>query len=231
MDDLSAPYEALVSAEPLFGSLVETYGTVDPFIWHDGGRTGGSKFAAMVLHMTAQQISIKVAFTIFDRIAALAGGVPTADRVIKLDVDQLRSTGLSTGKSRYIHALAQSQIAGEVDLEGMDSLSDEEAITQLVTLPGIGVWTAEMFLIHQLHRADVLPAGDIGIRRGIQKLWVLTAPPDIPDTVRRAQAWSPYRTFASALLWRSLAAVNEISDPKERAVAAEIAANAERKPS
>jgi DNA-3-methyladenine glycosylase II len=74
-----------------------------------------------------------------------------------------------------------------------------------VAQPGIGEWTAEMFLIFQLHRADVLPAADVGIRRGIQKTWELDGPPSVQETLRRGEPWRPYRTFAAALLWRSLA--------------------------
>jgi 3-methyladenine DNA glycosylase/8-oxoguanine DNA glycosylase len=203
--------------------VIRAYGIVDPFLWHDGGRTGESKFAAMVLHIAGQQISTRVAFTIFDRIAALVGGIPTATGVAALDFDDLRAVGLSNAKTRYIQTLAQSQASGLIDLEHMDALDDDAAIAQLIAQPGIGIWSAEMFLIHQLHRPDILPSGDVGIRRGIQKLWMLESPPTINETISRAAAWSPYRTYASALLWRSLAPADQPSDQKEREVAREIA--------
>jgi DNA-3-methyladenine glycosylase II len=219
---LALPYRHLVHVEPLFESVLDTYGEVDPFVWHDGGRTGSSNFAAMVLHIAGQQISMRVAFAVFDRIAALTGGVPEPRVVASLDFDELRGAGLSNAKTRYIQALAQTQAMGLIDLETMDNLTDAEAMAHLVAQPGIGVWSAEMFLIHQLHRPDVLPAGDIGIRRGIQKMWSLPEAPAIRDTITRGEAWSPYRSYAAALLWRSLAPVDELSDPKEREVAREM---------
>jgi DNA-3-methyladenine glycosylase II len=218
---LELSYSELVRAEPIFATVIRTYGTVDPFLWHDGGRTGDSNYAAMVLHIAGQQISTRVAFTVFDRIATLSGGVPSAAKVAALDFAELRATGLSNAKTRYIQTLAQSQASGIIDLEHMDQLSDDDAVAQLIAQPGIGIWSAEMFLIHQLHRPDVLPSGDIGIRRGIQKLWALESAPTIKETIARAAAWSPYRTYASALLWRSLAPVDTLSDQKEREVARE----------
>src|ERR1700743_2535753 len=218
---LDLPYTQLVRAEPLFGTVVQTYGILDPFLWHDGGRTGDSKFAAMVLHIAGQQISTRVAFTIFDRIAALSGGIPSAAGIAALDFDELRAVGLSHAKTRYIQSLARSQESGVIDLEHLDDLDDDAVIAELIAQPGIGIWSAEMFLIHQLRRPDVLPSGDIGIRRGIQKLWSLDSPPTIKETISRAAACSPYRTYASALLWRSLAPVGQPADLKEREVARE----------
>jgi DNA-3-methyladenine glycosylase II len=218
---LERPYAGLATTEPAFAALIATYGTVDPFVWHDGGRTGDSKFAAMVLHIAGQQISTRVAFAVFDRIAILTGGIPSPTAIAALDFAELRATGLSNAKTRYIQTLAQSQAAGVIDLEHMDDLDDDAAIAQLVAQPGIGVWSAEMFLIHQLHRPDVLPSGDIGIRRGVQKLWALDSAPTIKETAARATAWSPYRSYASALLWRSLAPAGQPSDQKEREVARE----------
>jgi len=213
---IDSAYRGLVTAEPRFQELLDAYGAVDPFTWHDGGRTGDSKFAAMALHIAGQQISTRVAFTVFDRIAALVGGTPTAERVDAVDFEALRATGLSNAKTRYIQTLARTQVTGGIDLEHMEDLDDAAVLARLTAQPGIGVWSAEMFMIHQLHRPDVLPAGDIGIRRGVQRLWALDEAPTIRDTVARAEAWSPYRTYAAALLWASLAPVGEISDAKER---------------
>jgi DNA-3-methyladenine glycosylase II len=216
---LTPPFRELTDLEPAFGPVVAQYGEVNPFLWHDGGRTGDSKFAAMALHIVGQQISMRVAFTVFDRITALTGGIPEPQRIAALPFDLLRATGLSNAKTRYIQELAEAQASGVIDLEHLNEVDDEEAIAQLVARPGIGIWSAEMFLIHQLHRPDVLPAGDIGIRRGIQKLWVLESAPTIPETASRGAAWSPYRSYAAALLWRSLSPVGELSDQKEREVA------------
>ncbi|MFC6161707.1 DNA-3-methyladenine glycosylase family protein [Kribbella jiaozuonensis] len=220
-----AAYQALTELEPAFRVLLDRYGEVDPFVWHDGGRTGTSNFAAMALHITGQQISTRVAFTVFDRISTLVGGTPTPQRIAAVEFDRLRATGLSNAKTRYIQSLARAQLDGAIDLENMDDLDDAAAVEQLIAQPGIGRWSAEMFLIHQLHRADVLPAGDVGIRWGIQQLWQLDQPPTIPDTVDRGRAWSPYRSYAAALLWRSLAPTDQLADPKERELARQEADN------
>jgi DNA-3-methyladenine glycosylase II len=204
-DGLSgAAYTHLRGVEPRFGEVIDRLGHVDPFEWSIAGRTGDN-FSAMALHITSQQIATKVAFAIYDRVAALAGGTVTAEAIAALGVEQLRAAGMSTSKARYIHSLAEAQLEGRIDLGGMDGLDDADATALLVAQPGIGEWTAEMFLIFQLHRADVLPAADVGIRRGIQKTWELDGPPSVQETLRRGEPWRPYRTFAAALLWRSLA--------------------------
>jgi DNA-3-methyladenine glycosylase II len=227
---LTASYRELVGLEPAFETVLDQYGEVDPYAWHDGGRTGNSKFAAMILHIAGQQISTRVAFTVFDRIATLAGGIPDPAEVAAIDFDRLRATGLSNAKTRYIQSLAQAQVSGAIDLEHLDHLDDDAAIAQLVAQPGIGIWSAEMFLIHQLHRPDVLPSGDIGIRKGVQRLWGLDSTPTIRETIARAAVWSPFRTYAAALLWRSLAPIDAISDQKEREVARENNAKERTRP-
>ncbi|MGV9249377.1 DNA-3-methyladenine glycosylase family protein [Streptomyces sp. NPDC003710] len=111
---------------------------------------------------------------------------------------------MSRAKATYLHDLARRQAQGIIDLEHMDDTDDATALAELTALPGVGPWTAHMFLIHQLHRPDILPCGDIGIRRAIQHAQQLTDLPAINDTHRRALHWAPYRTYAAALLWASL---------------------------
>jgi DNA-3-methyladenine glycosylase II len=198
------PYRVLADLDPVFARLVGEYGRPDPFEWIDGGRTGSSRFAAMVLHIVGQQISTVVAFIVYDRIAVATGGIPTPDTILRLGPDRLRECGLSRAKSAYIVDLAQKQADGLVDIENMTTLDDSEAVAALTAVRGIGLWSAEMFLIHQLHRPDVLPAGDVGIRRAIRDAWRLPAQPTQDEARQRALPWAPYRTYASALLWRSL---------------------------
>lgn len=111
----------------------------------------------------------------------------------------LRSAGLSAAKIRYITVLAQHVNDGKLDLETLQYLSDKEIITILVALPGIGQWTAEMFLIFGLHRPDVLPIGDVGLQRAIRLLFGDDA--RIEDV---GQRWRPFCSVASWYLWRSL---------------------------
>jgi DNA-3-methyladenine glycosylase II len=211
-------YRELAAADPVLAGLVTAYGHPDPFAWHDGGRTGDSRFAALTLHIIGQQISAAVAFTVFDRLAAAAGGVPRPETVRDLDADRLRGIGLSRAKARYVRALAEAQASGAIDVEHLDDLGDDAVIAALTAVPGIGPWTAQTFLIHQMRRPDVLPAGDAGIRRAIRTAWALDRDPAITEVRERAEPWAPWRTYAAALLWTSLAPPGGISDPKARAL-------------
>jgi DNA-3-methyladenine glycosylase II len=202
--DFEQQYRSLAEVDAVLARLVATYGRPDPFEWHDGGRSGSSNFAAMVLHITGQQISTKAAFAIFDRIAAAAGGTPTPDGILALSAERLRGLGLSWAKAAYLRDLAQRQASGLIDLEDMTGLDDDEAIAALTAVRGIGLWSAETFLINQLHRTDVLPAGDAGIRRAVRDAWELEAMPSVGEVRERASAWAPHRSYAAALLWRSL---------------------------
>lgn len=158
----------------------------------------------MALHIVGQQISIAAALTIFARVTAAAGGAVTPDSLLALADDDLRACGLSRAKAAYLHDLARRQADGHIDLEHMDDVDDATALVDLTAVHGVGLWSAQMFLIHQLERPDILPAGDVGIRRAIQNAWQLTDVPSIEETRRRATSWAPYRTYAAALLWASL---------------------------
>ncbi|MYS23121.1 DNA-3-methyladenine glycosylase II [Streptomyces sp. DvalAA-14] len=198
------PYRVLARRDPVLKRLMHEHGRPDPFVHHDGGRTGDDYFAALVLDISGQQLSIAAAFAVYDRIAAATGGRPHPAGVIALGPDGLRACGLSRAKAAYVTGLAERQLSGAIDLRGLDRLSDEEAMAALRALPGIGRWTAETFLLHGLRRPDVLPADDIGIRRAVRREWALDAAPGAEEVRRRGLAWSPYRSYAAALLWRSL---------------------------
>jgi DNA-3-methyladenine glycosylase II len=200
---MKTPYRELASREPVLATLIEQYGEVDPFGWSDV-RMESSNFAAMVLHIVGQQISTKVAFVLFDRVAAAAGGKVTPDAILALGAERLREAGMSRAKASYLLDLAQRQADGVIDLENMTGLDDAEAITALTAVRGIGLWSAQMFLLAQLRRSDILPAGDMGIRRAVERAWELPALPSIKAVEAMGAAWAPYRTYAAALLWRSL---------------------------
>jgi DNA-3-methyladenine glycosylase II len=206
-------YQRLAETEPVLAGLIRTYGKPDPFLWADGGRTGTSHFAAMALHIIGQQISTTVAFTIYDRIAATTGSVLDPRGVLALGADRLRACGLSRAKADYLLGLAQAQTDGTIDIEHLSGLDDTEATAALTAMRGIGLWSAQMFLVHQLQRPDVLPAGDVGIRRGIRLAWELPETPSVEEARITALPWSPYRTYAAALLWRSLRPADPIPAP------------------
>jgi DNA-3-methyladenine glycosylase II len=212
-------YQFLTAGEPVFARLTLDYGHPDPFEWFDGGRTGGSMFAAMVLHVTGQRISAAAAFTVFDRVAGVAGGIPQAAALMSLGREGLRALGLPGAKADCLLALSRQQADGTVDLEDMQALGDGEVIAALTAIPGIGLWSAQAFLLRQLRRPDVLPADDTGIRRAVAGAWALASVPTPGQVEGRAAAWAPYRSYASALLWKSLRPPDELSDPKARALA------------
>jgi DNA-3-methyladenine glycosylase II len=215
---VTSPYRDLAGREPVFARLITGYGCPDPFEWHDGGRTGSSQFAAMLLHIVGQQISAVAAFAIYDRISAATGGVPTPAGILGLGQDRLRACGLSQARTGYALALAEAQTTGMIDIEGLDTLGDADAIAALTAVRGIGTWSAQTFLIHNLHRPDVLPGGDLGIRRAVQTQWHLDTLPSPREVSSRASAWVPWRSYAAAMLWRSLRPPGEASDPKQRAL-------------
>jgi 3-methyladenine DNA glycosylase/8-oxoguanine DNA glycosylase len=217
-------YLVLGRDEPVFARLIAAYGHPSPFDWHDGGRTGTSQFAAMTLHIVGQQISAAVAFRIYDRIAAACGGIPTAAAIVTVGAEQLRGAGLSGTKTSYVLALAEAQAAGDIDIEAMTDRDDAEVIAALTAIRGIGLWSAQTFLIHNLARPDVLPAGDLGIRRAVAAQWRMADLPTSSAVSVRAMEWAPYRSYAAALLWRSLAPADEESDPKARALQAQSTA-------
>jgi DNA-3-methyladenine glycosylase II len=218
--DFDRAYDALAHREPVLAGVIEVYGRPLPFEWHDGGRTGSSNFAALLLHITGQRISAVAAFTIFDRIAkAAGGGIPTAERISALGSDQLRACGLSTAKAGYALNLAEAQTSGTVDIEHLGEVDDATVIAALTSIRGMGLWSAQTFLVHNLRRPDVLPIGDLGVRRGMRALWQLASLPSLSETRQRGMAWAPWRSYAAALLWRSLRPPGEPADPKERALA------------
>jgi len=205
-DDLAATYEKLGRLDPVFQLLVEEHGTPDPFHFPDGGRTTDSNFAGMVMHILSQQIATRVALVLYDRLVEATGGTLTPEAVLALDVDQLKALGTSHSKATYVRALAEAVVSGELDIERMDAIGDDDAEAALTRIKGIGPWSADMFLIHQLHRGDILPAGDLGIRAAVRNLDSLPEVPTIEAVRARGEAWKPYRTYAAALLWRSLPA-------------------------
>jgi DNA-3-methyladenine glycosylase II len=116
---------------------------------------------------------------------------------------RLRAAGLSAAESRALHELATGIAGGSIELVALRGADDGEAIEFLCSLRGVGPWAAQMFLIHQLQRPDVLPAGDVGIRSAVQRAFGLAERPGEQAIVARGAAWAPHRSYAAALLWAS----------------------------
>lgn len=124
--------------------------------------------------------------------------------VVKTPKRILRKSGLSNMKADYIKDLSKRIVSEKIDLESLSKLSDEEIISKLVEVRGIGRWTAEMFLIFSLGRLDVLPIGDLGLQKGIQKLYEFEKLPSRKQIEEVASKWRPYRTIATWYVWKSL---------------------------
>jgi len=145
-----------------------------------------------------------VANVIFGRLLEAAGGKLTPANILKLRPARMRAQGLSAQKTAYIRDLARHTRDGHVVFEELDALADEEVIERLTRVKGIGVWTAHMFLIFALRRANVLPTGDLGIRSAIRKAYGLSELPKPAEIETLAEPWRPYCSVASWYLWRSL---------------------------
>src|SRR5579875_2870524 len=115
-------YAVLAERDPVLAGVIDVYGTPAPFAWHDGGRTGSSKFAAMLLHVVGQRISAAAAFTIYDRISAAVAGVPSAPAIASLGPGRLRDCGLSRARAGYAVALAEAQLSGVLDIEHLGTV-------------------------------------------------------------------------------------------------------------
>jgi DNA-3-methyladenine glycosylase II len=200
------PVEYLRAADPVLRGVIDDVGPGglgDP----RAGRPT-DHYGALVRSIVGQQLSTKAARAIYGRLTARFGGrTPSPQEVLADDPDALRlAAGLSHAKVRYLRSLAEHVLAGELELELLDDLPDEEVIAELVAVKGIGTWSAHMFLMFHLGRSDVLAVGDLGIRRAMMIRYELPELPDPATMERLAEPWRPYRSLACRYLWRSLEA-------------------------
>ena len=166
-------------------------------------------FGSLCRSITFQQLAGRAAATIFGRFVAAAtgGGEPidlTPENVLALTDEQMRAAGLSAAKTRSIRALAERTASGELPLHDVEHVDDEELIERLSAVPGIGRWTAEMFLIFQLGRLDVWPTGDLGVRKGYATAWSLPDMPTPKELAAHGDAFRPYRSVAAWYCWRAV---------------------------
>jgi DNA-3-methyladenine glycosylase II len=165
-------------------------------------------YQELVESIISQQLSVKAASAILKRFVVLCGndGFPTPQNILKKDIEQLRSVGLSRQKAGYIQDLAIKVIDGTVRFDHLDNMTNKDVIEELTEIKGVGIWTVHMFLMFCMGRLDVLPVGDLGIKNGIQKLYGLDHQPT-PDEVTLLAAenhWHPYESVASWYVWQSL---------------------------
>jgi 3-methyladenine DNA glycosylase/8-oxoguanine DNA glycosylase len=160
-------------------------------------------FVALCQAIFTQQVATPVAVILFDRFRDLfPGRRPTPRGVLRASEEELRGVGLSRQKLSYLRDLAERFATNALPTRRWARMSDEQVIESLVQVRGIGRWTAEMFLIFVLNRPDVLPADDLGLRKGVQTLYGLQDTPSAADVLLRGERWRPYRTVATWYIWR-----------------------------
>jgi DNA-3-methyladenine glycosylase II len=194
----------LRAGDPVLAGLIDAAGPLpDP---RDGRPDREDHYGALVRAIVGQQLSVSAARAIYGRLTArFEGRPPTPQEILDDEPEELRAAaGLSRAKVSYLRSLAEHVISGELELERLHELSDDEVIAELTAVKGIGEWSAHMFLMFHLERPDVLPVGDLGIRRAIERAYDLDALPEPAAIERIARPWRPYRTLACRYLWRSL---------------------------
>ena len=194
----------LSRADPVMARLIDAYGGPLPEERDTRGRPD-ELYGALLRSIAGQQLSVKAAAAIWGRFVARYGAVPTPEQVLTDDPEALRAAaGFSRAKVVSLRSLAEHVLRGELELDRLAELPDEEVERELVAVKGIGPWTAHMFLMFTLHRPDVLPVGDQGVRNAVLRAYGLEAPPDPAALTALAEPWRPHRTRACLYLWRSL---------------------------
>jgi len=197
------PLEQLRGSDPVMRRLVDEHGSLD----EEERRRGRplEPYGALVRSIVGQQLSTKAARSIYERLTALFDGrTPTPPELLAADPEDVRSVGLSRPKVAYLRSLAEHVESGELELARLSELPDEEVTEQLTAVKGLGQWTADMFLIFHLGRPDVLPVGDLGVRRAVERVYGLPDLPDAAQLTEIGEPWRPHRSLASLYLWRSL---------------------------
>jgi len=170
-------------------------------------RTRGNAFQTLARAIVGQQISVKAAQSIWGRFAACAGDLTPAG-VVVLDARAMRACGLSAGKVAYIKDLASHFHGGAIRPRRWPRMSDEAIVEDLVRVKGIGRWSAEMFLLFYLMRPNILPVGDLGLQRAMERAYNAGKPLTKDDMREIAAPWSPWASVATWYMWRSLDEVN-----------------------
>ncbi len=181
--------------------LIEPTEPIDLKAWRSA-RPVGDAFSVLVFSIIGQQISGFAARAIAGRLQERFGGrMPSPAQLLAMNPAALKSVGLSRMKIEYLQSLAEHIISGELDIDNLNKLSDDEVRTQITACKGLGRWTADMFLLINLERPDILPIGDLGIRSAVQRLYRLDHLPSSRDVDAIGEKWRPHRSLASFYLW------------------------------
>ncbi len=182
--------------------VIDAVGPLELHRWTS--RRPKDAYGSLLRSIVGQQLSVSAASAIFARVVEANGGrSPAPQELLRIRRDRLRRAGLSTAKVEYVRDLAHHVLRGELDLPRLWRLDDEEVREAITAVKGLGRWTADMFLIFHLRRPDVLPVGDLGLRRAVERTYRVDLP-TVAQLEALAEPWRPYRTTASLYLWESL---------------------------
>jgi|LFRM01.1.fsa_nt_gb 3-methyladenine DNA glycosylase/8-oxoguanine DNA glycosylase len=184
--------EHLKKRDPILGAEIDKIGMIKREVEPD-------IFTSLISSIISQQISTKAAITVKERLVQLIGSI-TPENIERVELESIQQCGMSLRKAGYIKGIAKSAVTKTIDFGNLHKLSDEEIIEELVKLKGVGVWTAEMMLIHSLQRPNIVSFKDLGIRRGIMKLYNIEDLSEI-EFQKYRETYSPYCTVASLYLW------------------------------
>jgi DNA-3-methyladenine glycosylase II len=192
-NQLKTSLDALASSEPSFARAVKAAGYPEP-------RSREPGYATLLRTIVGQQVSVAAAASVWNKLEALIGGGCAPDRLIAQDFDALRACGLSRQKQGYARSLAELVITGALPLDALP-VDDEEAITYLTRVKGIGRWSAEIYLLFAEGRGDIWPAGDLAVQEAVGRLLGLDARPSEKETRALAEKWRPHRGAAAIFTW------------------------------
>jgi DNA-3-methyladenine glycosylase II len=197
-------HSELAASDPVMARLVDRFGELSMETRRK--RTPAvDAYGTLLRSVVGQQVSVKAAAAIHGRVLALFGGeTPAPALLLEADPQALRDAGLSWRKVEYVRDLAAHVVSGELELDRLGELSDEEVIAAITAVRGLGLWSAQVFCMFFLERPDILPAGDLGIRRAVENEYGLDAIPPPKEVERIGERWSPHRTLASIYLWETL---------------------------
>ena len=191
--DIARGAEFLVEREPCFANVIAVHGLPSP-------RRVENNLQNLLKIVTEQLISLKAADAIWQRIETCLHPFEPGE-ILKLNLDDLRNLGLTRAKARSFHAISEAIQGGVLNFESLHWVPDQGVLDKLMALPGIGPWTADIYLLSALGRADACPAGDLALQVAAQDLFAMKDRPTPKDFLARAENWKPWRSVAARLLW------------------------------
>lgn len=198
LDERSHEIQYLCNKDERLAKVIEMVGPITIDICDPA-----DSFSFLIHEIIEQMLSVRVGAIIYERLELLCGGRVSPERIALLTDDQIKSIGTSSSKVRYIRALTDNVLCGTIDLESLSFLSDDEALKLLMSIKGIGSWTAKMFLLFVLNRPDILPYEDVAFLQAFQ--WLYNVKDRDPETVKKkCKKWSPYSSIAARYMYIAL---------------------------